>query len=161
LRERPQHADAVAERIWRAFWKHKGKPLKAIRDGLENFLEPGTRIPFALVAEHAGRACCGNALVIENDEPARPELTPWLAALWVDEAMRKQGVAAMLLREAIERSAALGVERMYLVARPALRAFYIRQGWTPIEDDVGEARLTVHRYIMPGAPRSVPSIMRE
>ncbi len=160
MRERPQHADAVAERIWRGFWKHKGKPLKAIRDGLENFLEPGTRIPFALVAERDGKAC-GNVLVIDNDESSRPELTPWLAALWVDEPMRKRGVAAMLLQEAIRRSAALGVERLYLVAHPAMRAFYIRQGWPPIEDDVGEAHLTVHRYIMPGAPRSVPSIMRE
>ena len=88
-------------------------------------------------------------------------MTPWLAALWVDEAMRKRGVAAALLKEAIDRSAALGVERMYLVARPAMRPFYIRQGWPPVEDDVGEARLTVHRYIMPGAPRSVPSIIRE
>lgn len=150
----------MAERIWRAFWKHKGKPLKAIRDGLENFLEPGTRIPFALVAEHEGEAC-GNALVIDNDEPARPELTPWLAALWVDEGRRHRGLAAELLNEAIKRSAALGVEQLYLVARPALRDFYIRQGWQPIEDNVGEARLTVHRYIMPGAPRSVPSIIRE
>lgn len=127
---------------------------------MDNFLEPGPRIPFALVAEQDGEVC-GNALVIESDEPARPELTPWLAALWVDESMRKQGVATMLLREAIERSAALGVDRLYLSARPALRGFYTKLGWQPIEDDVGEARLTVHRYIMPGAPRSVPSIIRE
>ena len=160
LRERPQHADAVAERIWRAFWKHKGKPLAAIRDGLENFLEPGTRIPFALVAEQEGKVC-GNALVVDNDEPARPQLTPWLAALWVDEGMRKRGIAAALLGEAIERSATLGFGQIYLVARPALRGFYTTLGWQPIEDDVGEAHLTVHRYIMPGAPRSVPSIIRE
>lgn len=160
LRDRPQHADAVAERIWRAFWRSKGKPLKAIRDGLENFLEPDTRIPFALVAERDGNAC-GNALVIDNDESSRPQLTPWLAALWVDEAMRKQGLAAALLSEAIKRSAALGVERLYLVARPALRDFYASRGWQPIEDNVGEARLTVHRYIIPGAPRSVPSIIRK
>jgi predicted N-acetyltransferase YhbS len=112
------------------------------------------------VAEQDGEAC-GNALVIDNDESSRPELTPWPAALWVDEPLRKQGLAGVLLREAIERSAALGVERMYLIARPALRTFYSRQDWEPIEDNVGEARLTVHRYIMPGAPRSVPSIMRE
>jgi GNAT superfamily N-acetyltransferase len=119
-----------------------------------------THIPFALVAEQAGEVC-GNALVVDNDEPARPELTPWLAALWVDEEMRKQGVAAALLSEAIERSATLGFGQIHLVARPALRGFYTMLGWQPIEDDVGEAHLTVHRYIMPGAPRSVPSIIRE
>ncbi len=125
-----------------------------------NFLEPQTRIPFALVAECDGRLC-GNTLVIESDESSRPKLTPWLAALWVDEDMRKQGVAASLLDEAIRRSAALGVGQLYLIARPALRDFYAKKGWEPIEDGVGEARLTVHRYIMPGAPKSVPSIIRE
>jgi GNAT superfamily N-acetyltransferase len=149
----------VAERIWRAFWRHKGKPLKSIRDGLENFLEPATRIPFALVAEQNGEFC-GNALVIDNDLSARPNLSPWLAALWVEEAMRRKGVAATLLEEAIGRSAALGVAQLYLNARPELRGFYSRLGWQPIEDDVGEDRLTVHAYIIPGAPRSVPSTMR-
>ena len=127
---------------------------------MRNFLGPATPIPFALVAECDGRLC-GNALVIESDESSRPNLTPWLAALWVDEDRRKQGVAAALLDEAIRRSAALGVGQLYLIARPALRDFYARQGWEPIEDGVGDDRLTVHRYIMPGAPKSVPSIMRE
>ncbi len=149
----------MAERIWRAFWLHKGKPLKSIRDGLEGFLDPAMRIPFAMVAEQDGRIC-GNALVIENDLAERPELVPWLAALWVDEAMRGRGVASMLLQEAIGRSAALGVEQLYLIARPGLRDFYNRLGWRPIEDNVGEDRLTIHVYIIPGAPSSVPSTMR-
>ncbi len=160
MRERPHYAAAVGERIWRAFWRNKGKPLKALQNGMRNFLEPQTRIPFALVAERDGRLC-GNALVIESDESSRPNLTPWLAALWVDEDTRKQGVAAALLEEAIRRTAALGVGQLYLIARPALRDFYARHGWEPIEDGVGEARLTVHRYIIPGAPRSEPSIIRE
>lgn len=126
---------------------------------MQNFLEPGTRIPFALVAEQDGRLCA-NLLVIENDEPARPDLTPWIAAVWVDEDTRKQGVAAMLLQEATERSVALGVERLYLSSRPALRDFYTKLGWRPIDHDVGEAKLIVYDYIIPGAPRSVPSTMR-
>jgi predicted N-acetyltransferase YhbS len=126
---------------------------------MQNFLEPQTRIPFALVAEQDGNLC-GNTLVIESDEPARPDLTPWIAAVWVDEEMRKQGVAAALIQEAIRRSQALGIERLYLLSRPALRDFYTKLGWRPIEDNVGEARLIVYDYIIPGAPRSVPSTMR-
>ena len=126
---------------------------------MQNFLEPATRIPFALVAELDG-ALCGNTLVIESDEPARPDLAPWVAAVWVDEAMRKRGIAAALLQEAIKRSAALGVERLYLSSRPAMRDFYTKLGWRPIDHDVGEGKLIVYDYIIPGAPRSVPSIMR-
>jgi len=62
-------------------------PLAQIRSGLDAFLKPDTRIPFALVVEIDGNIR-GNALVIANDEEARPELTPWLAALWVDEVVR-------------------------------------------------------------------------
>ncbi len=126
---------------------------------MQNFLEPGTRIPFALVAEQDGKLC-GNLLVIESDEPARPDLTPWIAAVWVDEDVRKQGVAASLLQEAIRRSALLGVERLYLSSRPALRDFYTKLGWRPIDENVGDAKLIVYDYIIPGAPRSVPSTMR-
>jgi hypothetical protein len=35
LRERPQRAAAVAGRIWKAFWQHKGTPLAQIGDGLD------------------------------------------------------------------------------------------------------------------------------
>ena len=126
---------------------------------MQNFLEPQTRIPFALVAERDGRLCA-NVLVVESDEPARLDFTPWIAAVWVDEEMRKQGVAAALLREAIKRSEALGVERLYLSSRPTLRDFYTKLGWRPIDDNVGESKLVVYDYIIPGAPRLDPSTMR-
>jgi GNAT superfamily N-acetyltransferase len=96
LHERPQHAAAVARRIWKAFWQHKGTPL-------------------ALVVEIDGQPC-GNALVIDNDEPARPDLTPWLAALWVDEAVRGRGIAGALLDEAARRCAAPGPKRLRLTS---------------------------------------------
>jgi predicted N-acetyltransferase YhbS len=138
LRERPHHAAAVAERIWNAFWRHRGTPLAQIRDGLERILRTdGGGVPFALVAEVDGRPC-GNALVIENDLAARPELTPWLAALWVDEDVRHRGIARALLDEGARRSAAFGVARLYLVSRPGLQGFYTRLGWRVLEREVGE-----------------------
>ncbi len=143
LRDRPQHMDGVAERIWAAFWRHKGTPLARIREGLEDFLKPDNRIPFALVAESDGRICA-NALVIENDEPTRPDLTPWLAALWVDEPFRGRGIAAGLLEQAVRRCKALGVERLHLVSRPALRGFYVKLGWQVLEEEVGVHRLTLY-----------------
>jgi GNAT superfamily N-acetyltransferase len=67
--------------------------------------------------------------VIDNDEPAKPDLAPWLAALWVDEDMRGRGIAGALLEEAARRCAGLGVPRLYLNSRPALRDFYTARGW--------------------------------
>lgn len=143
LRERPHHAEAVAERIWKAFWKHHGAPFAQIRDGLSVILKAEGGVPFALVAESDGRVC-GNTLVIGNDEPAKPELTPWVVAVWVDEDMRGRGVARALIDDAVRRSQVLGVPRLYLVSRPALRAFYTGLGWHALESEVGQHRQVLY-----------------
>jgi predicted N-acetyltransferase YhbS len=142
LRERPQHAEAVAQRIWNAFWRRHGAPFAQVRDGLAEILKNQGGVPFALVTEDDGEVC-GNILVIDNDEPARPALGPWIAAVWVDQAQRKRGIAQAMIDEAVRRTAALGITRIYLVSRPALRPFYARLGWQEIEDEVGEHRLVV------------------
>jgi GNAT superfamily N-acetyltransferase len=82
--------------------------------------------------------------VIDNDEPAKPDLTPWLAALWVDEVARGRGIAGALLDEAARRCAALDVPRLYLVSRPALQNIYPARGWRIVERDVGAHGLTVY-----------------
>jgi len=117
--------------------------LAQIRDGLEKILANDRGVPFALVAEHDG-AACGNALVIRSDLSERPNLTPWLAALWVDEAMRLRGIAASLLEEGCRRSAALGIERLHLCSRGALQGFYTRLGWAIVEENVGPHAQTVY-----------------
>jgi predicted N-acetyltransferase YhbS len=143
LRERPHHAAAVAERIWHAFWRHRGMPLAQIREGLARIRDSESGVPFALVAETNGRAC-GNALVIESDLSARPELTPWLAALWVDEGVRHRGIARALLDDGARRCTAVGVPRLYLISRPALQHFYTRLGWQVLEREVGEDRQVLY-----------------
>jgi GNAT superfamily N-acetyltransferase len=85
--------------------------------------------------------------VIDNDEPAKPELTPWLAAPWVDEHVRGQGIAGALLDEAARRCTALGVPRLYLNSRPALQDFYTARSWRILERGVGAHGVTVYdRY---------------
>lgn len=94
----------------------------------------------------------GNRLVIDNDEEARPGLTPWIAAVRVDEAVRKHGLAAALLEEGVRRGAALGIERIYLVSRPALRGFYTKLGWQPPEENVGKHGLVLYVREPGGVP---------
>jgi len=143
LRERPHQVDAVAGRVWAAFWRHKGTPLEQLRRGVEANLHRSDGVPFCPIAEIDGKLC-GTASVIANDEEARPELTPWLAALWVDESERRQGIAAALLKEAARRCAALQIERLYLGSRPALRDFYASRSWRVLEQGVGAHALTLY-----------------
>ncbi|WP_300295158.1 GNAT family N-acetyltransferase [Ferrovibrio sp.] len=141
LRARPAFADTVAQHIWATFWRHRDVPFDEIRAGFARHMETDG-MPFTLVAEREGMLC-GTVSVIASDEPARLDLTPWIAALWVDEAARGRGVARALLEDAATRCRALGVETLFLTARPALRDFYDRLGWRMVDDGIGPARLVI------------------
>jgi hypothetical protein len=64
LRQRPQFFDAVADRIWQAWWGADGYPLDHISGRLRENMK-ATPIPFALVAPD-GEAFLGTASVIER-----------------------------------------------------------------------------------------------
>ena len=141
LRQRPEFFDTVADRIWQAWWKADGHPPDYISDRLrENLSE--SPIPFALVA-HDGAAFLGTASVIASDLAERPQLTPWVAAVWVEPHARQRGVGGALVDHATRDCLALGVSRAYLCARPPHSAFYEGLGWTLIERDVGPRHLSV------------------
>jgi GNAT superfamily N-acetyltransferase len=141
LRQRPEFFDIVADRIWRAWWEEIGYPLEYITGRLHESLnaEP---LPIALVA-HNGAEFLGTASVIASDLAERPQLTPWVAAVWVEPHARSRGVGGALVERAARDCFALDMARAYLCARPALTGFYERLGWIPVERDVGERGLTV------------------
>ena len=141
LRQRPEFFDSVADRIWQAWWKADGHPLEYISGRLREDLNDAP-IPFALVA-HDGEAFLGTASVIASDLEERPQLTPWVAAVWVEPQARQRGVGGALVDRATQDCFALGVRRAYLCARPQRSDFYERLGWIAVERDVGRHRLGV------------------
>ena len=141
LRRRPEFFDTVADRIWKAWWQESGYPLASISTRLRENMA-ATPIPFALVA-HDGDRFLGAASVIASDLEERPQLTPWVAAVWVEEAARRRGVGAALVNRAAQDCFALGVIRAYLCARRERAGFYQRLGWIPVEGDVGPHHLDV------------------
>jgi GNAT superfamily N-acetyltransferase len=141
LRRQPQFFDMVADRIWQAWWQPNGFPRDYIASGLtENMAD--TPIPFALVA-HDGERFLGTSSVIASDLEERPQLTPWVAAVWVEEDARKHGVGGALVNHATADCFALGENRVYLCARARIAGFYERLGWTMIERGVGPHELDV------------------
>ena len=141
LRQCPQFLDVVAHRVWQAWWEPKGTPLEHIAARTrENMADTPT--PFALVA-HDGATFLGTASVIAADLEERPQLTPWVAAVWVEPHIRGRGVGAALVDRATRDCFALGVARVYLCARQPLLGFYSGLGWKLIERDVGPRRLDI------------------
>jgi GNAT superfamily N-acetyltransferase len=141
LRQRPEFFDIVAERIWRAWWQAQGTPFDYISDRLHEIMT-ASPIPLAFVA-HDREIFLGTASVIASDLPERPQLTPWVAAVWVEQSARRCGVGGALVNHATQACRASGFEHIYLCARPHMTRFYEKLGWKIIERGVGEHRLNV------------------
>lgn len=148
LRQQPAFFDAVADRIWQAWWKPQGYPLDHITTGLAESMK-GERIPFAIVA-HDGGKFLGSTLGIKSDMDDRPQYSPWVAAVWVEPQHRLQQVGRSLVGHAAKTLFARGFARIHLCSAARRLNFYTRQGWVPIEQDVGKHRQTVYIMDAPG-----------
>src|SRR6201995_3842467 len=141
LRQQPEFLAPVADRIWRAWWQPNGHPLAYIEERLAENMQD-TPIPLGLGAHHSG-TFLGTASLIASDLDERPDLTPWVAAVWVEESARGHGVGAALVDAAARAAFALSFPRAYLCARAHMTGFYERLGWTLIERRVGPHQLNV------------------
>jgi GNAT superfamily N-acetyltransferase len=141
LRLAPQFFDTVADRIWRAWWEPRGLPLSYISERLEENLTAGL-MPRAFVA-HVDDVFAGTASVIASDLDERPQYTPWVAAVWTEPQFRSRQIGRQLVARAAQYVFDAGLPRVYLCARALRRSYYEEIGWTPIEEGVGEAQVTV------------------
>ena len=69
-----------------------------------------------------------------NDHKFRPDLSPWVAGVYVTEECRGRGVAQALLAFAAENTWKLGYDRLFAVT--PLTGFYEKCGWTYHADGI-------------------------
>ena len=148
LRQEPAFFDTVADRIWQAWWKPNGYSFEQIGKGLSEMMK-GKRIPFAIVAHDSGEFL-GSTLSIASDMEVRPQYTPWVGAVWVEPQHRLKEVGRSLVGHDAQTLFTRGFSRIYLCSRPKRRNFYTRQGWVPIEENVGKHQQVV--YVMEADP---------
>lgn len=79
-----------------------------------------------------GDALVATASLVEADMDTRPDLTPWVAGVFVRPDRRGAGVGSALMRYVVAEAARLGLPRLYLYTHSA-RAFYERLGWRATE----------------------------
>ena len=141
--DRPEFFDAIADRMWRAWWQPKGHSLSQVSANLRNMLRDYKPIPFGLVA-HKNELFLGSTLGIASDLEERPDYSPWVAAVWTEPEYRGKEIGRTLVTSAAKACFTRGFKRIYLCSAPKLRNFYVRQGWSPIEENVGAKALTVY-----------------
>ncbi|AUJ80315.1 GNAT family N-acetyltransferase [Enterobacter cancerogenus] len=136
----PQFADRVTDWIWQAFGD--GLPRAFFQSIIDHSQTPDA-LPFTFIAVD-GDNLLGTVGLWRCDLISRQDLYPWLAALYVDEAARGQGLAGQLQRHVIAYAAQAGFTELHLWS--ACRDFYERYGWQYIGDALEYPDKRVHLY---------------
>lgn len=98
----------------------------ARRDGV-----PATWVAFA------DGAPAGSVSLVAHDMRTHPELTPWLAGLFVVAEQRGRGLGTALVRRAMDAAAGWGVGRLFLHTATA-STLYRRLGWAALSRELYE-----------------------
>lgn len=130
LAERPDLGPAVADWLWDAFWRHEGATRVEL-DRLVASAAGSWGVPQTLVLLD-GDEPPGTASLAAADLDLRPDLTPWLAGVFVVPAARGRGGATRLVAGVEAAARALPVGRLWLDTGTA-EPLYARLGWVAVE----------------------------
>ena len=127
LKDRPEYLLTLAD--WHhAEWSYLN-PERSLDERIEEMREDlqGKVIPTTFVAERDGELL-GSATILADDMSSHPELTPWLASVYVAVAHRNKGVGTVLIRQVMQHARDNGIARLYLYT-PDQEQLYARLGW--------------------------------
>ena len=79
-----------------------------------------------------GLELCGCAMLVGRDMDLHPELTPWLAGVYVKPKFRGRGYASALVAHIAGNAQAFGIPRLYLYTDGS-ESLYARLGWSVLE----------------------------
>ncbi len=109
------------------------------------------RLPIALVAYWQGSPA-GIVSLRADDLHSRPDLTPWLSALYVDPALRGRGIGRALVRATLDLAAWMGYPRVFLFTTDR-QSLYAELGWNLLPRLPGEAKLSPPPDVFSAATR--------
>jgi len=127
------HLPLLAEWNLRTWGPATGRGYDGYVARLTGYLSRGP-LPIALIALVGGRPA-GTACVNLDDMATRPDLSPWLANLYVDPAFRRRGIGGALVRAAEAAARAAGHAQLHLYT-PNQERLYAALGWRVVERDV-------------------------
>ena len=143
--DRPDLAPLVAR--WRvdAFFNHPGGCT--VEEMTALILAPPVGPEETFVLFDGGQPV-GTAGLVRSDLEARPDLTPWLAGLFVEPAFRGRGHATALVRRVEAFALAASVPVLWLYTSTA-EPLYLRLGWHRVgtEQENGQAVMLMQRFL--------------
>lgn len=149
LVERSDLVPVVARWQWLEWGKRQGATVEQIASFLAAYCT-AQGVPQGFVLLEDGMPA-GTATLDHADLDARPDLTPWLANVFVAPDFRGRGHARRLVRHVEAAARAAGIGTLYLHTESAM-ALYAGLGWVEIAqaDHHGHA-VTVMRNVLAGS----------
>ena len=89
-------------------------------------------VPIFFIAVEGGELV-GSASLITQDMDNRPDLTPWLADVFVKPEYRGRGIATSLIQRIESEARSVGIVRLYLYTPDAAK-LYKKLGWRIVEE---------------------------
>jgi GNAT superfamily N-acetyltransferase len=128
--DRPDLVPTVAHWLWDAFWNSDGYSLEhtlaAVRESVTARPMPRTLILLA------NGEPVGTASLAAHDLDERPDLTPWLAGVFVVPHARGRGHAGRLISAVEKEARTASIPTLWLYTNTAER-IYARAGWQTVE----------------------------
>ena len=138
----PEHIPTIAE--WhQAQWGYlnPGGTVESRIEGMQRYLT-GATMPVMYICVD-GEQLVGTAALVESDMDSHPELSPWLASVYVNQDFRNHGFGTALVNHLVSQAKVLGYSPLYLFT-PDRANFYRNLGWQFIAQESyrgGEATL--------------------
>ncbi len=127
LRQAPQHIPTIARWHFDEWgYLNPGKTLEYRIERMQRYIADNP-IPSMLIAVE-GDAVLGTAALVEADMDSHPELTPWLASVYIREDQRGLGLGKKLVQALMDFAGQQQLERLYLFT-PDQAGFYAKLGW--------------------------------
>ncbi len=133
LKKYPQHLSQLAK--WHhAEWSYLNpkSSLKSREQKMQSYLEE-TFIPSTFIAK-TDHELIGSASIIENDMDTHPEMTPWLASVYVSKKYRHQRVGSRLVKYVMNQASLYNFDKLYLFTTDQ-EDFYKKLGWEIIKEE--------------------------
>ncbi|MEX0741035.1 MAG: GNAT family N-acetyltransferase [Pseudohongiella sp.] len=134
LKDKPHYLLPLAQ--WHhAEWSYLN-PERSLDERIEEMQEDleGKVIPTTFVAEDDGELL-GSACVLADDMSSHPELSPWLASVYVATQHRKKGIGSVLVKQVMQHAQDNGIKRLYLYT-PDQAQLYARLGWQIFSEEL-------------------------
>jgi len=131
LADHPAYVPQLAEYHLREWGHlHPAESIEGRTNRIRAVCGRGT-VPTTVVAL-IGDELAGSAMLIAHDMDTHPELTPWLAGVFVTPGQRLKGLGSLLVERIVTLASNIGSRRLYLYTEKA-QAFYSRLGWHHLE----------------------------